>query len=157
MKYTTRLNLGVELVVEWFWHRRPLSLHKWSRYTCKLYNIDHACRSFIHTYESWVIFFLHWSLPMACFRGCTWPGSVRCWVFVPFILHVLQVCQPCISLHIIHGSQIQKFTAVGRGILGMHATCWLASVLIVFLKRLADLTTNELLYYSYMDKIHFST
>ena len=59
----------------------------------------------------------------------------------------LQVCQPCISLHIIHGSQIQKYTIVGRGIPGMHATRWLASVLIVFLKRLAD----------FMKKIKFCT
>ena len=51
---------------------------------------------------------------------------------------MLQVCQPYISLHIDHGSQIQKCTVVGRGIPGIHATCWLASVLIVFLKRLAD-------------------
>ena len=70
---------------------------------------------------------------------------------------MLQVCQPCISLHIIHGSQIQKCTVVGRGIPGMHATRWLASVLIVFLKSLADLLTNEMLYYSYMDEMHFST
>ena len=51
---------------------------------------------------------------------------------------MLQVCQPCISLHIDHGSQIQKCTVVDRGIPGIHATRWLASVLIVFLKRLAD-------------------
>ena len=71
---------------------------------------------------------------------------------------MLQVCQPFISLHIIHGSQIQKCTVVGRGIPGMHVARWLASVLIVFLKRLADFVEkNEILYYSYMGKIHFST
>ena len=71
---------------------------------------------------------------------------------------MLQVCQPCISLHIIHSSQIQKCTVIGFGIPGMHATRWLASVLIVFLKRLADfMKKNEILYYSYMDNIQFST
>ena len=51
---------------------------------------------------------------------------------------MLQVCQSCISLQIDHGSKIQKCTVVGRGIPGIHTTCWLANVLIVFLKRLAD-------------------
>ena len=51
---------------------------------------------------------------------------------------MLQVCQPCISLHIIHRSKIQKCTVVGCGIPGVNTTRWLASVLIVFLKRLAD-------------------
>ena len=51
---------------------------------------------------------------------------------------LLQICQPCISLHIIVSSQIQKCIAIGLRIPGMHATRWLASVLIVFLKRLAD-------------------
>ena len=55
---------------------------------------------------------------------------------------MLQVCQPCISLRIIHGSQVQKCTVVVRGIPGIHATRWLASVLIVFLKRLADFMKN---------------
>ena len=53
-----------------------------------------------------------------------------------YLMH--QVCQPCISLHIIHSSEIQKCTVIGVGIPEMHATRWLASVLIVFLKRLAD-------------------
>ena len=60
---------------------------------------------------------------------------------------MFQVCQPCISLHIDHGSQIQKCTVVGRGIPGIHTTCWLANVLIVFLKRLAD----------FMKKMRFCT
>ena len=51
---------------------------------------------------------------------------------------MLQVCQPCISLHIIHSSQIQKCTVLGLGIPRTHGTRWLASVLIVFPKRLAD-------------------
>ena len=51
---------------------------------------------------------------------------------------MLQVYQPCISLYIIHGSQIQKCIVIGRGIPKMHATRWLGSKLIVFLKRLAD-------------------
>ena len=51
---------------------------------------------------------------------------------------MLQVCQPCISLHIIHSSQIQKCTVIGLGVPEIHTTRWLASVLIVFLKRLAD-------------------
>ena len=55
---------------------------------------------------------------------------------------MLQVCQPCISLRIIHGSQVQKCIVVVRGIPGIHATRWLASVLIVFLKRLADFMKN---------------
>ena len=71
---------------------------------------------------------------------------------------MLQVCQPCISLHIIHRSKIQKCTVVGCGIPELHTTRWLASVLIVFLKRLANfMKKNEILYYSYMDKIQFST
>ena len=45
---------------------------------------------------------------------------------------------PCISLRTIHSSKIQKFTFICLGIPGTHATRWLASVLIVFLKRLAD-------------------
>ena len=55
---------------------------------------------------------------------------------------MLQVCQPCISLHIICSSQIQKCTVIGLGIPGTHATLWLASLLIVFLKRLADFMKN---------------
>ena len=55
---------------------------------------------------------------------------------------LLQVCQPCISFHIIHSSQIQKCTVIGLVIPGMHATRWLASVLIVFPKRLADFIKN---------------
>ena len=51
---------------------------------------------------------------------------------------MLQACQPRISLHIIHSSQIQKCTVIGLGIPEKHITRWLASVLIVFLKRLAD-------------------
>ena len=51
---------------------------------------------------------------------------------------MLQACQPHISLHIIHSSQIQKCTVICLGMPGTHATRWLASVLIVFLKRLAD-------------------
>ena len=50
----------------------------------------------------------------------------------------LQVCRPCVSLRIIHRSQIQKCTAIGLGIPEMHTTRWIASVLIVFLERLAD-------------------
>ena len=70
----------------------------------------------------------------------------------------LQVCRPCVSLRIIHRSQIQKCTAIGLGIPEMHTTRWIASVLIVFLERLADfMKKNEILYYSYMDKIQFST
>jgi hypothetical protein len=60
---------------------------------------------------------------------------------------LLQICQPCISLHIIHGSHIQKLTVSSLGIPGMYATRWLASVLIVFLKRLAD----------FMEKMRFCT
>ena len=71
---------------------------------------------------------------------------------------MLQVCQPCISLHIIRSSQIQKCTVIGLSIPEMHTTRWLVSVLIVFLERLADfMKKNEILYYSYMDKIQFST
>ena len=51
---------------------------------------------------------------------------------------MLQVYQPCISLYIIHGSQIQKCIVICPGIPKMHATRWLGSKLIVFLKRLAD-------------------
>ena len=51
---------------------------------------------------------------------------------------MLQVFQPCNSLHIIHSSQIQKCTVIGLGVPEIHTTRWLASVLIVFLKRLAD-------------------
>ena len=51
---------------------------------------------------------------------------------------LLQVCQPCISLHIIASSQIQKCIAIGLSIPGRHATRWLDGRLIVFLKRLAD-------------------
>ena len=51
---------------------------------------------------------------------------------------MFQVCQLCISLHIIHSSQIQKCTVIGLDIPRTHATRWLASVLIVFPKRLAD-------------------
>ena len=60
---------------------------------------------------------------------------------------MLQVCQPCISLHITHSSQIQKCTVIGRVISGMHTARWLVSMLIVFLKRLAD----------FMKKLKFCT
>ena len=60
---------------------------------------------------------------------------------------LLQVCQPCISFHIIHSSQIQKCTVIGLGIPETHTTRWFASVLIVFLKRLAD----------FMKKMEFCT
>ena len=52
-----------------------------------------------------------------------------------------------------------KFKSAAFGIPGMHAIRWFASVLIVFLKRLADFIKkkNEILYYSYMDEIHLST
>ena len=71
---------------------------------------------------------------------------------------MLQGCQPCISLYIIHGSQIQKCIVISPSIPKMHATRWLGSKLIVFLKRLADFVEkNENLYYSYMEEIHFST
>ena len=51
---------------------------------------------------------------------------------------MLQVFQPCIFLRIIHSSQIQKCTVIDLGVPEIHTTRWLASVLIVFLKRLAD-------------------
>ena len=58
-------------------------------------------------------------------------------IFCPSYL-TLQVCRPCVSLRIIHSSQIQKCTVIGLGIPEMHTTHWIASVLIVFLERLAD-------------------
>ena len=64
-------------------------------------------------------------------------------IFIVYPIYLmLQVCQPCIFLRIIHGSQVQKCIVVVRGIPGIHATRWLASVLIVFLKRLADFMKN---------------
>ena len=58
----------------------------------------------------------------------------------------LQVYRPCVSLRIIHSSQIQKCTVIGLGIPEMHTTHWIASVLIVFLERLADFMKNRKFY-----------
>ena len=59
----------------------------------------------------------------------------------------LEVCRTCVSLRIIHSSQIQKCTVIGLGIPEMHTSRWIASVLIVFLERLAD----------FMKKVKFCT
>ena len=68
---------------------------------------------------------------------------------------MLQVFQPCISLHIIHGSQIQKccswYPRDARHTLACQRAYSLSKTPSRFYEK------HEILYYSYMDKIHFST
>ena len=71
---------------------------------------------------------------------------------------MLQVCQPCISLHITHSSQIQKCTVIWSWYLrDAHRTlaCQHPYSLSKTPSRFYE--KIEILYYSYMDDIHFST
>ena len=91
---------------------------------------------FIHEYEYWVIA-LHWSLPMTCFRGFTWIGPVRISLFVLVVL-----CSRFANYAFLSTSFIAlKFKSALSLVLisqGHTPHARFASVLIVFLKRLAD-------------------
>ena len=69
---------------------------------------------------------------------------------------MFQVCQLCISLHIIHSSQIEKCIVIGLDIPGTHTTrslCQRAYSLSKTPSRFYE--KIEILYYSYMDKFSF--
>ena len=68
---------------------------------------------------------------------------------------MLQVFQPCISLHIIHGSQIQKWCSWYPRDARHTLACQRAYSLSKTPSRFYE--KNEILYYSYMAKIQFST
>ena len=112
--------------------------------TCKLNNVDHVCRG---SY-TWIWVLGHHSTLVSShdmLQGVPTDRPSQNFTVCPSYL-TLKVCRPCVSLRIIHRSQIQKCTAIGLDIPEMHTTRWIASVLIVFLERLADFMKNRKFY-----------
>ena len=137
MKYTTPLNMGLGIryravqtsTTTWIARKRGV-------FTCKLNNVDRVFRG---SY-TWIWLFGHCPTLVSShdvLRGVHMDRASQNFIGCPSYL-MPQLCQPCISLHIIHSSQIQKCTVIGLGVPEIHTTRWLASVLIVFPKRLAD-------------------
>ena len=121
MKYTTLLNLGLGIryrVIQTStttWIARKTGV-----FTCKLNNVDHVFRG---SY-TWIWLFVHRPTLVSShgvLRGVHMDRASQNFIGCPSYL-MPQLCQPCISLHIIHSSQIQKCIVIGLGIPGTHAT-----------------------------------
>ena len=107
MKYTTGLKIcrSGKKVIEWFRHRRQLGLQE-KRWTCKLNNVDYVCRG------SYAWMGMLGDRPTLVsshdmLQGVHTDRASQNFVVCPSYL-MLQVCQPWISLHIIHSSQFKS-------------------------------------------------
>ena len=92
----------------------------------------------------------HWSTLLTShdmLQGVHMDKPVRISLFVSVIFCSRLASRAYLSTSLLLSSQIEKCIAIGLRTPGMHATRWLASGLIAFLKRLAD----------FMEKMRFCT